>query len=42
MSQSQWRKIHDLSLNEGLSINQLALDGISRLLRDKGLPPLGA
>jgi hypothetical protein len=42
MSQSQWRKIHDLSLNEGLSINQLALDGISRLLKDKGLPPLGA
>jgi hypothetical protein len=42
MSQSQWRKIHDLSLNEGLSINQLALDGISKLLTEKGLPPLGA
>jgi hypothetical protein len=41
MTQSQWRKAHDLSESEGLSINQLALDGISRILRDKGLPPLG-
>jgi hypothetical protein len=42
MNQRQWRQIHDFSLNEGLSINQLCLDGISCLLKQKGLPPLGA
>jgi hypothetical protein len=41
MTQSQWRRAHDLSESEGVSINQLALDGISKILKEKGLPPLG-
>lgn len=42
MNHRVWRQVHDLSLNEGLSINQLCLDGISLLLKEKGLPTLEA
>jgi hypothetical protein len=40
LSHTQWRGAHSLAMSEGVSINQLAIDGINMLLKDKGLPPL--
>lgn len=40
LNQQQWRRAHDLSLNEGLSINQLAIEGINELMKKRGLPQL--
>ena len=40
LSPTQWRNAHNLALNEGMSINELAIAGINRLLEDRGLPEL--
>ena len=36
----QWERAHQFARAEGVSLNQLAIRGISRLLQDKGLPAL--
>jgi len=40
MTHGQWELARQFSDSEGVSVNQLALLGISRLRQDKGLPPL--
>jgi hypothetical protein len=39
-SQDQWQRAKVFAMSEGVSLNQLALMGISRLLEEKGLPGL--
>jgi hypothetical protein len=41
LSHAQWRSAHSLALSEGMSINQLAINGINLILKEKGLRPLG-
>jgi hypothetical protein len=38
ISRADWKRLHELALDEGISINQLALKGFSRLFKEKGLP----
>ena len=40
MTHGQWELVRQFSDSEGISLNQLALIGISRLRQEKGLPPL--
>lgn len=40
LSHENWRRVHDLALTEGISINQLAMEGISEMLRKRGLKSL--
>ena len=40
LSPTQWRNAHNLALSEGMSINELAITGINRILEDRGLPEL--
>ena len=40
VSQEQWRRIHELAVHEGKSINALSIEGITRLFQEKGLPAL--
>jgi hypothetical protein len=42
LTRTQWENAHKLSVSEGSSINQLAIDGLNKLLADKGLPSLDA
>jgi hypothetical protein len=42
LTRTQWENAHKLSVSEGSSINQLAIDGLNKLLADKGLPDLDA
>lgn len=40
VSRDQWRRIHELAVYEGKSINAVAIEGISRLFQEKGLKSL--
>lgn len=40
VSRDQWRRIHELAVHEGKSINAVAIEGISRLFQEKGLKAL--
>jgi len=40
VSREQWGRIHELAVHDGRSINTMAIEGLSRLLQEKGLPPL--
>jgi hypothetical protein len=40
MTRPDWERLHQLAVAEGVSINRLALLGLSRLFAEKGLPPL--
>lgn len=40
LSRQQWDRLHDLARAEGVSLNALALRGLSRLFEERGLPPL--
>ena len=40
LDREQWERAHQLARSEGVSLNQLAIDGISKLLEDRGLPAL--
>lgn len=42
LTRTQWENAHKLSVSERSSINQLAIDGLNKLLADKGLPGLDA
>jgi hypothetical protein len=39
-SQDQWQRATLFAMSEGVSLNQLALMGMSKLMEDKGLPGL--
>lgn len=40
LSRGDWERVHQLALSEGLSINSLALKGLGRLFKEKGLPEI--
>jgi hypothetical protein len=40
LSHDQWHRLHELARLEGISLNQLALQGFSELFKRKGLPEL--
>jgi hypothetical protein len=40
LPRGDWQRVHQLALDEGVSIQQLAVDGLSRLFVERGLPPL--
>lgn len=40
LSRDQWERVHQLARAEGVSLNQLALHGLSKLLEEKGLASL--
>lgn len=40
LSRSDWERLHQLAVAEGVSLQSLALAGLSKVFSDKGLPPL--
>ncbi len=40
LTRADWERIHIFALSEGVSLQQLVFEGLSRLLTDKGLPGL--
>lgn len=40
LSRSQWERVHQLAVAEGVSIQHLSLLGLSNLFKEKGLPDL--
>lgn len=40
LSRAEWERVHQLALSEGMSINALALKGLGRLFKEKGLPEI--
>lgn len=40
LTPEQWRRAHELAVNDETSINALAIAGISKILQERGLPPL--
>ena len=42
LQRSEWERLHQLAVAEGLSIQSLAVRGLNRVFTDKGLPKLSA
>lgn len=40
LTRDQWRRVHELALDEETSVQELAIRGLSRLFEDRGLPRL--
>lgn len=40
LDRTSWKRMHELAIEEGLSLNALAIKGVSRLFEEKGLEPL--
>lgn len=40
LSRSQWERVHQLAIAEGVSIQHLAVVGLSKIFKEKGLPDL--
>lgn len=40
LSRDDWQRVHQLALSEGVSIQRLAVDGLSKLFEEKGLKKL--
>lgn len=40
LTRSQWERIHQLAVSEGVSIQQLAVRGLSHMFEERGLPKL--
>lgn len=40
LQRSEWERLHQLAVSEGLSIQSLAVKGLNRVFTDKGLPKL--
>jgi hypothetical protein len=40
LTHDEWERAHQLARMEGCSLNELAIMGISRILKEKGLPEL--
>jgi hypothetical protein len=37
---AEWERVHQLAVSEGVSIQSLAVDGLSKVFAEKGLPTL--
>ena len=40
LQRSEWERLHQLAVSEGLSIQSLAVRGLNRVFTEKGLPKL--
>ena len=40
VTRGDWERLHQLAVHEGVSLQSLAMLGLSRVFTDKGLPPL--
>ncbi len=40
LSRSQWERVHQLAIAEGVSIQHLAVVGLAKIFKEKGLPDL--
>ncbi len=40
LTRQQWERLHQLALADGVSLQQLILQGLGTLFRDRGLPKL--
>jgi hypothetical protein len=40
LTRDQWRRVHELALDEETTVQELAIRGLSRLFQDRGLPRL--
>jgi hypothetical protein len=40
LSRGDWERVHQLAVSEGTSIQKLAVNGLSRIFLEKGLPSL--
>jgi len=39
---AEWARLHQLAVAEGVSLQALALDGLSRVFEEHGLPPIAS
>ena len=42
LPRSEWERLHQLAVSEGMSIQALAVRGLNRVFSEKGLPQLTA
>jgi len=40
LPRAEWERLHQLAVSEGASIQSLAVDGLSRIFAEKGLPKI--
>lgn len=40
LPRAEWERVHQLAVSEGVSIQSLAVDGLSKVFAEKGLPTL--
>jgi hypothetical protein len=40
LPRAEWERVHQLAVAEGVSIQALAVEGLSKVFADKGLPKL--
>ena len=40
LTRDQWRRVHELALDEETTVQELAIRGLSRLFEERGLPEL--
>jgi hypothetical protein len=40
LTRDQWRRVHELALEEETTVQELAIRGLSRLFEERGLPGL--
>lgn len=40
LPRAEWERVHQLAVSEGVSIQSLAVEGLSNLFKEKGLPSL--
>ncbi len=40
LTRDQWRRVHELALDEEATVQELAIRGLSRLFEERGLPRL--
>jgi hypothetical protein len=40
LPRADWERLHQLAVSEGVSIQSLAVSGLSKVFTEKGLPPL--
>lgn len=40
LSRAKWERVHQLAVAEGVSIQALAIEGLSKIFTEKGLPAL--
>ena len=42
LPRAEWERVHQLAVSEGVSIQALAVDGLSKVFTEKGLPSLSS